>query len=167
MNILNAQVEWNRGLTNNPRLVVLAEGIPDHDALLFRKRDGLYFGELNGYVKFYCWSGGQQEGFGGDHRKISLIDGSEVTLMGPWSSRAGVMNGAGFQTCIDVALTGDHEVWRKGRGFSWGAITLAMGKKAAIMAGVHLARVDDDPEEIWAPSTHPNRVEKPAHVSGI
>lgn len=62
----------------------------------------LYFG-VNpvGIVSFYAYPG-PGNGFGGAHIKVNTVSGEE-TLIGPWSSRCGVMNHA-FQASMDITL---------------------------------------------------------------
>jgi len=63
----------------------------------------LWYAESDdGFVSYFAWSGGQQDGYGGRHFDITTVDGEEVTLKGPWSSRAGVMNKAGYGPVMDV-----------------------------------------------------------------
>jgi hypothetical protein len=82
--------------------------------------------EPTGYVQFFAWDGGQQNGFNGRHYDIETVDGEEVTLKGPWSSRAGVMNLAGFGPCMK-ALYRTHPDQLGGRS---GAITVEAAEEA-------------------------------------
>ena len=156
MKILDATVRWNEKYSlNDPELAVLVDEVPDWDGMTFTQRGSLYFAEQGGYVKFYSWTGGQQEGYGGDHREIRLQTRGVVSkrvLRGPWSSRAGVMNQAGFTPSMDVLLATDPEVLRRGFTYSHASITYEMGKMAAIMAGCHLIHQFRGGEQILVPS---------------
>ncbi|HRR49605.1 MAG TPA: hypothetical protein P5293_06605 [Bacteroidales bacterium] len=116
MKILDMKVCWYENFDNDPQLQILVDKMPDFDDLLYEKKDGLYFAEKDGYVSFFVYTK-PGEGFGGRVFPITLTDGTKVDLKGPWSSRAGVMNKAGFEPCLDVHLTDDPEVWKRGYTF--------------------------------------------------
>jgi len=72
----------------------------------YRTFEGTHFwGEAQGLVSFFYHSGSPkaQEGFGGSRFTLPMEDGSIVKLIGPWSSRAGVMN-LHFPPCLDVVF---------------------------------------------------------------
>ena len=80
----------------------------------FTRKGDLWFGEKDGYVQFYGWTGpGNEGGFGGRHFPITMEDGNGVVLKGPWSSRPGEMNAAGFTPCVDVSITDDPVKWEQ------------------------------------------------------
>lgn len=90
---------------NDPRLHLTAEDIPSRDELRFEgsKETGLWYAEhSSGKVEYFAWSGGQQDGYAGRHYTIQTVADEEVTLKGPWSSRAGVFNKRGYGPCMDV-----------------------------------------------------------------
>jgi hypothetical protein len=92
-------------VANDPRLHLEADDIPTIDELEYEGSvdEGLWYAESDdGFVSYFAWDGGQQDGYGGRHYDITTVDGEEVTLKGPWSSRAGVMNKAGYGPCMDV-----------------------------------------------------------------
>jgi len=80
---------------------------PSMDQFLFtRKRvkgGALYWGEKNGFVHFFYYSG-PSEGYGGRTFSIRMDDGTVAELHGPWSSRSAVMNDAGFPPCVEVVV---------------------------------------------------------------
>jgi len=87
------------------------------------------------------WDGGQQDGFNGRHYEIETVDGEQVTLKGPWSSRAGIMNKAGYGPCLDC-LYRTHPEQLGGRS---GAITLEAAEEAIdqyVEEDVELERVE-------------------------
>lgn len=68
----------------------------------------LYFGvNGKGVVSFYAYSG-PGRGYGGAHITLNTVDGEE-TLIGPWSSRCGVMNHA-FQASMEIVLVGKYRM---------------------------------------------------------
>lgn len=68
----------------------------------------LYFGKNpRGVVHFYSYSG-PGRGFGGAKITVPTIEGEEI-LVGPWSSRCGVMNHV-FQASMEVVLAGRYRM---------------------------------------------------------
>lgn len=156
MKVIDATVDWAEGLSNDPTLQVLVDEIPPLDAMRFERHDGLWYAEHEGYVRYYSWAGPENEGgFSGRHYTVTTIDGAEVTLKGPWSSRAGVMNNAGFGPCVGVRITTDPEVLNNGHTFQSGAISLLTAKQAVDLAeeASHLQRIEkfDGDEPYWVP----------------
>jgi len=102
--IEDAEVDWREDVGNPPRLVLYVNEVPNYTDLTFQgsKDEGFWYGEDSdtGYVEFFAWSGGQQDGFGGRHYEIKLKDGDTQILKGPWSSRAGVANNMGYGPCV-------------------------------------------------------------------
>jgi hypothetical protein len=159
MKILKAEVDWMKGWGNHPRLKVLVDRMPDHETLTYEKRGCLYFAEKEGYVSFYAYDK-PGDGYGGSIFPITLNTGEKVDLIGPWSSRPGVMNSHGFTPCVDVSITDEPKMF-EGKGcFCAGHITLELAEKAAEMAGCFLVK-EDDGEVNWYPSVDPNEVLKP------
>ena len=81
----------------------MEDDLPDLKSLRYKEKHGCYFAELDGYVNFMYYSGPGQ-GYGGRHFDITMEDGTQKTLIGPWSSRAGAMNATGFIPCVDVCI---------------------------------------------------------------
>ena len=73
----------------------------------------------------------------GDLFEIVTVDGEQVTLKGPWSSRAGCVNKRSFGPVVDVRLTTNPDALDKGHTFSTGTLTLSAAKQA-------LGLTDDD-----------------------
>lgn len=145
MKLLDAAVDFRPHVANDPILELLVDEIPDHSAMRFEhdEEQGLWYGEMDGFVRFYSWSGPENEGgFSGQSYTITTVNGEEVTLRGPWSSRSGLMNKAGFGPCVGVRITTDHEVMTNGRSFRTGAVTLPVAKAAVdtIEEASHLQR---------------------------
>ena len=133
MRVLDANVDWREHVANDPVLEILVDEIPERSEMRFEhdSERGLWYGEKEGYVRFYSWSGPENEGgFGGHNYTIQTVDGEEVTLRGPWSSRSGVMNKVGFGPCVGVRITTDQAVNENGRTLQSCAVTLATAKQA-------------------------------------
>ena len=126
MKIIGAKVRWNLEWGNYPDLEVLVDELPNRGLLRYQHKENCYFAELpDGYVSFYYWTGQQSQGYGGSHFPITMADGSQVILKGPWSSRCGVMNAVGFTPSVDLCYT---ETW--GRMLLAGAMTLEVVETA-------------------------------------
>jgi len=132
MRILNARVRWMEGYNNDPELEVLADHLPDYKDLRYEENNGCYFAERDGYVSFFYHSGNpeQQEGYFGRHFHITMKDGTEKTLKGPWSSRSGVMNKMGFEPSREVAIFTDQASYDRGYIAYAGHITERLFKLA-------------------------------------
>ena len=123
MKILKARIEWMLKYANAPNIRLLVDKLPDHKDLRYERRGNLYFAEKDGYADFYSYSR-PDEGFGGREFRLTMVDGSEAVLKGPWSSRAAVMNGAGFPPTIPVSITDDPAVWERGFTFYGAHVTV-------------------------------------------
>jgi hypothetical protein len=155
MRILDARVDWREDVANDPRLEVLVDEIPERSELRFENEDELWVAIEDGYVEFFAWSGnGNDGGYSGRCFEISTVDGDEVTLRGPWSSRAGCVNQRSFGAVVDVRLTTDPEAFERGHTFKSGTLTLSAAKQAIDLADddAHLERVEKfDGEPYWIP----------------
>lgn len=119
MKVLNARVNWNLEWDNDPHLEVLVDHIPPLEALTFHHHEWAYYAHLDGYVKFFAYTG-QGDGYGGRGFTLNMADGTQKTLKGPWSSRAGAINALrcpGLPPTLDVSMTDDHDVWLRGYTF--------------------------------------------------
>lgn len=117
MEIWDAEIDWREDFGNPARLINYVNKVPNHTDVTFtgNTETGLWYGENeDGYASWFAWDGGQQDGYGGRHYELEMEDGSTQVLKGPWSSRAGVMNKAGFGPCMDV-LYRTHEEQLGGR----------------------------------------------------
>lgn len=156
MRILDAQVDWREEVANDPRLEVLIDEIPDRSELRFEHEDGLWVAIDNGYVEYFAWSGdGNDGGYSGRSFEIATVDGEQVTLRGPWSSRAGCVNKRSFGPVVDVRLATNPSVLEKGYTFKSGTLTLSAAKQAIDIADddAHLESVTkfDSDEPYWVP----------------
>jgi hypothetical protein len=156
MNILDAQVDWREDVGNDPRLEVLVDETPERSELRFEHEGGLWTAIDNGYVEYFAWSGdGNDGGFSGRSFEITTVDGEQVTLEGPWSSRAGCVNKRRFGPVVDVRLATDPSVLEKGYTFRTGTMTLSAAKQAIDLTDeeAYLKRVVkfDSDEPYWIP----------------
>jgi len=84
-----------------------------------------------------------------------MRDGTEVTLKGPWSSRAGCVNQRSFGPVVDVRITTDPSALERGYTFRTGSLTLEAAKQAIDLVDepCHLERrlkySNDEP--VWVP----------------
>ena len=72
---------------------------------IYERREDLYFAvdERTGQVHYYAYSA-PGTGFGGAKINVTMLDGSTETLIGPWSSRCGVINRVGFTPSKEVSI---------------------------------------------------------------
>ena len=86
---------------------------------------------------------------------VTTVDGEQITLKGPWSSRAGCVNKRRFGPVVDVRLATDPSVLEKGYTFQTGTLTLAAAKQAIDLTDdrAHLECVVkfDSDEPYWIP----------------
>jgi hypothetical protein len=127
MKVLQARIDWMQQFANPPSLYILVDKMPTVHQ--YEQRGPLYFGENDGLVNFFAYSKPDQ-GYGGREFKLMMKDGSIKVLKGPWSSRAAVMNGAGFTPCQEVAITDDPCTWNRGHTFYGSSVTLEVFKQA-------------------------------------
>ncbi|MDL0123434.1 hypothetical protein [Halobacterium salinarum] len=156
MKIVDAQLDWREDVGNDPRLEVIVDETPDRSALRFEHENGLWTAIDDGYVEYFAWSGdGNDGGFSGRSFEVTTVDGEQVTLRGPWSSRAGCVNKRQFGPVVDVRLSTDLSVLERGYTFQTGTLTLSAAKQAVDIADdeAHFERVEkfDNNEPYWVP----------------
>ena len=107
MQILSAKLDMNWKVLNEPRLHISVDKKPSIDDILFKEHteEGAeyYWGEKDGFVMFFICTD-NKNGFGGAHIKINLVDGTQRTLKGPWSSNPTAMANVGFPYCMEVTV---------------------------------------------------------------
>lgn len=162
MKILNARVDWMEGFANDPRLEVLVDELPEWGDMRFRERSGLYYAELEGFVNFMYYGGNGENtgGYGGRHFDLKMTNGMTETLRGPWSSRAGCVNRAGFPHCIEVSITDEPDVWERGYTFMAGALTVEKAHECLeYLDGVYLRKEERwDGEIYYVPEKYKEKV---------
>ena len=91
------RVEVREGLI--PRIYVYVDRLPDREELVYEllEWEGTHFlvAEKDGYVSYFCHSPDPEHndgGFGGSVFEVRVKGRGVVRYVGPWSSRAGVIN---------------------------------------------------------------------------
>jgi len=129
MKILDMKINWNYKCSNKPRIQVLVDEIPKIDDMLFSVNGNLYYSEIDGYVRFFYYNR-PGDGYSGQIYHLRLDNGKQIDLVGPWSSRASVMNDVGFAHCTEVSLTTEPETMIKGHTFFGGAMSVSVLREA-------------------------------------
>jgi hypothetical protein len=143
MKLLKAEVDWMQGWANSPRLIVEVDKTPVH--LRYRKKEvggeTVYFAENEGFVAYFSHDPKNERGYGGREFDITLEDGSDVTIKGPWSSRCGVMNSLGFTPSVEVILVENDSR-------SSGAVTVEFAQQAiALINDPRITLVENNKRE--------------------
>lgn len=154
MNIVKARVQWLERFSNLPHFEILVDEFPSA-SLRYVKRGVLYYGELSGAVQFKSYSG-PGEGYGGCRWPITLLDGTVVEMIGPWSASCYAVNGdsmyrhfavdaakygieASGQPCATMSWTSEPDAFERGYTFMGGcALALPQLQQCAHLAGCHL-----------------------------
>jgi len=158
MEILKAKIDYKPQFSNSPTLQVLVDSLECMDHMVYQKDNrGLYFSEKDGFVNFFYYIR-PDNGYAGRQftLQIEQDDGSvkEEVLIGPWSSRAGVMNRVFDTQCVEVSITDDPEAYDRGYTFCGGAITLEKAKEAInkIQGAALFKAISDDGEITYIPT---------------
>jgi len=77
--------------------------LPNITDFTFIRQGPIYYAERQGWCMFFSYSK-PGNGYGGSHIPIKMADGTDKTLIGPWSSRAGVINKLGLGPCAQVLV---------------------------------------------------------------
>lgn len=132
------------------RIKLLVDRIPERSEMRFTNRGNRYFSNCGGYVEYFAWKPpGNNGGYYNRHFDIIMEDESEVTLLGPWSSRSSAMNKAGFAPSLEVSITDDPRVFLRGYTFYAGAITVELLRPILVELGERLVEVDSYGEPRW------------------
>lgn len=111
MKVKKIDVYWNNNFSNPANLQIYADEVPDYSKIMKYecRQDRLYYAydEETGLVDFNYDDPNNHDGYGGRKFEYNMKDGSKVTLVGPWSSRAAVMHSVGFPLCTSVTLKED------------------------------------------------------------
>lgn len=151
MRPLKCNVRWNEHSLNAAGLEILVDEIPAGPFIYELFDVGgktLWLAERDGLVRFYVETD-DKRGFGGSEFEIQTRTGP-YTLVGPWSSRAGVMN-LFFETqSLEVSLTADPKGFEEGVFYS-AHVTLAKAREALslLQEPVRLRRVTKWEGEVY------------------
>lgn len=158
MDIVDVSADWMEGYGNYPSIILHVDEIPGINPIMTDK-DGVWYGcDENGLAKYYAWKGPLNEGgFGGAKIEV-LTEMGVVRLLGPWSSRATVVNRV-FRLndpIVDVYLQRTTDVWRK-------HVAIKLSVLMELNLPFFLVREDSFPEAgPILPSVSPYRIEKPS-----
>lgn len=156
MNIIKSKVNWNESFQNYPDLELEVENVPDIKTMRYEERNGIYYAEREGYVSYFYYKN-PDNGFGGREFPITMKDGTEKVLKGPWSSRAACVNNQGFGPIVDVVIQYNqyHRIAC--------AVTLRIAQKAIKMLPYKvflIPYVTNSGEVVFTPSLEAGRVTK-------
>ena len=152
MKLLNMQIK-KYPPRHYPRfdIELLVDRIPEISEMRFVNRGNRWFAEHEGCVTFFGWKpGGNNGGYYGRSFDIIMEDGSEVTLLGPWSSRSSAMNKEGFKPSLEVSITDKADVMVRGYTFYAGAVTVEFLQAALAEVGERLVETMHYGEPSWA-----------------
>lgn len=160
MEVLDASVEyWHHSkggeYANSAKAKLLVDELPPSESFRYEERDKYFFATKDGLCRFYSYHN-PGNGFAGRHFEITMKDGSERTLKGPWSGNSMGANARGFPLCREVSITDDPEVWKRGHTFSASAVTLPVLQEALIIASENY--VLDSPHRTQYKSDEPVRM---------
>lgn len=148
MKILDAKVKPNLEWANSPDLVVLVDEVPSFSEALFTQHNTMYVADTNGYVRYYYYQA-PGDGFGGGCIDLKMSDGTTKTLIGPWSSRAGVVNRIGCGPVMDVIVFEKREEFERGYTGMIGCLRLELALEAARMCNEKLLQYGDGHGEFY------------------
>jgi hypothetical protein len=158
MRLISHDVDLMPRYDNRPTLRVVVDHIPDTSEMRFEKRGPLYFAEKDGFVRFFHYDH-PDRGYDGAVFTVTMTDGAIVNLKGPWSSRSGVMNAAGFTPSMEVNIKIEGGPgWRAGHAsIEW---LQANGVKLVpVWHGYEYMK--DENEPMWEPCDENGKVLKP------
>lgn len=141
MNIIAAKINWYEQYMNSAQLVLLVDKIPDKSNIIhdiYEDEGGIFYcgSSDDGVVNFCLKSRNNSDGYYGSEFKLKTKHG-EVSVIGPWSSRAGVANALFPQhTCVEVIVNDDKSSFSKGYGGRRIAVKLEVAEKALKMINV-------------------------------
>lgn len=128
MNAKAILIDWMLDWGNSPRIKVLVDNIPPFEEIPHKEySDGLFVGEKDGYVTM--WSGGHKGenagGLSGSHVTITMEDGEQKTLKGPWIGNSSASKDfEDMPRFLEVSITDDPKVIEKGHTFTSAWVTL-------------------------------------------
>ena len=162
MNILSAKINWNANYMNFPDLEIEVDEMPDTKTMRYEERNNIFYAEREGYASYFYYKE-PGEGFGGREFPITMKDGTEKILKGPWSSRASCVNQMGFGPVVDIVLS-KNQYYRVS-----GAVTLRIAQKAIKMIpNVFLIlHKTNSGDIIFTPSLEAGRITKYNQYNGF
>lgn len=116
--ILRIRPRWMEGWANRPSLEAQVTPFDERGAL-WEVRGGTYRSQIGDVVHRMYTDGKPNQGFGGHHFTLNMIDGSIRTFIGAWSSNASSVSSIyPDKPCTECSVCEDDEVWEKGYTFT-------------------------------------------------
>lgn len=144
----NLRVDWHSQFDNAPTLIIdFSSPLGDEifDTFRFQVNHGFYFAERDGFVQWHYHTGQPevQEGYGGRWTTITMIDGTERTLKGPWHVALN-SEAYGFPPAVEVHYTVPTTWGNRMEYFGLGVTyPLLAGLIAKFRPGLQMARVSE------------------------
>lgn len=132
MRAVKCNINWH-----TKQLCIVVDAIPT-DLVYEIEYDVFYYAEKEGYVKYYVYAG-PGKGFYGLTTRITLKNGEEIELTGPYSSGASVVNRY-FPHCVDVAIREEKD---SPYCFFAGAVTIEFAKEALLLCDEDVELVEE------------------------
>jgi len=148
MKALKLRVDWMFGWMNSARIQLLVDRLPPYQDLRWhnyplhtnhtdenKNGHGLYLARHGGYVNMLSYRG-PSEGYGGRHFHLQMDDGTERTLIGPWSGNSGFCNsyysapGEEYGHITECRITEETHVWKEGFTFYSGHVEVPWLREA-------------------------------------
>ena len=127
MKIKRLKIDWAQNFDNVPTIQVLVDEIPTIDE--YTNRHPYYFGEKDGFVSFYYYDK-LGDGYAGRKFILPMVGGGEAVLHGPRSSNPAAMRNAGFPDTIEVSITADPDVFKRGHTYFAGTLLFEVVEEA-------------------------------------
>jgi hypothetical protein len=107
---------------NDPRITITVDSLSKYEDFLWEEKNSLYFARAEGGRCAHLYKKGdkQEQGFGGQHYHLNMVDGTQRVLKGPWSSNSTASNSMGFSLCEDVIIKDQSSKYSCGVAGSWG-----------------------------------------------
>jgi len=130
MKIEQFSIDWEHDCDNYPEPRLVVDAIPKREDYQFRlfksRRKGLlkddcyWFGEKDGVVLCWKWTGPENEGgFAGREWPITMEDGSVVVLKGPWHAGIPSAEYTGVGPCISATMIEKDKLDKDPRHAAW------------------------------------------------
>lgn len=131
------RVAWGLHWDNSPGIELLVTRNPSASEYVYEKRayrdyghtcDGHAYKAVAGDLVSFFHYAGPGSGYCGRHFKLEMWDGTEETLIGPWSSNSEAVNSVfvGYEPehplCMEASYTDSEDDWARGYTFFAGAV---------------------------------------------
>lgn len=131
MRIQKVAMDWHASKPDiAPEFLVYVDDFPSEEGLKYAhlQENSIYYAKTwQGMLKFFYYPG-PGKGNNEQHFPITLTDGTDIVLEGPWSCRTGVINTLGIGQYVDVTLIRKADYKRKTITLSYRAVSQAVKK---------------------------------------